>query len=57
MLFRSLNRLADSITELTEEMGRQVTPEELSLFLNMPVEELEDLLRIAGEQIEMADGK
>ncbi len=52
-----LNRLADSITELTEEMGRQVTPEELSLFLNMPIEELEDLLRIAGEQIEMADGK
>lgn len=51
-----LNRLADSITELTEEMGRQVTPEELSLYLDMPIEELEDLLRIAGEQIETADG-
>lgn len=52
-----LNRLADSITELTEDMGRQVTPEELSLYLDMPMEELEDLLRIAGENIEMADGK
>lgn len=52
-----LNRLADSITELTEDMGRQVTPEELSLYLDMPMEELEDLLRIAGEQIEMADEK
>ncbi len=49
-----LNRLADSITELTEDLGRQVTPEELSLYLDMPVEEIEDLLRIAGENIETA---
>ncbi len=39
-----LNRLADSITELTEE-------------LDMPLEEIEDLLRIAGENIETADGQ
>lgn len=51
-----LNKLADSITELTEDLGRQVTPEELSLYLDMPLDELEDLLRIAGETIEMADG-
>lgn len=50
-----LNKLADSITELTNDLGRQVTPEELSLYLDMPLEELEDLLRIAGETIEMAD--
>lgn len=52
-----LNRLADSITELTEDMGRQITPEELSLYLDMPLEEIENLLRVAGENIEMADGK
>ena len=52
-----LNRLADSITELTEDMGRQITPEELSMYLDMPLEEIEDLLRVAGENIEMADGK
>lgn len=52
-----LNRLADSITELTEELERQVTPEELSVYLDMPLEELEDLLRIAGENIETADGQ
>lgn len=57
LITEKLNRLADSITELTEDMGRQVTPEELSLYLDMPLEELEDLLRIAGENIEMADGK
>ena len=49
-----LNRMADSITELTEDLGRQVTPEELALYLDMPLEEIEDLLRIAGENIEVA---
>lgn len=52
-----LNRLADSITELTEDMGRQITPEELSMYLDMPLEEIEGLLRVAGENIEMADEK
>lgn len=50
-----LNKLADTITELTEDLGRQVTPDELSVYLNMPPEELENLLRIAGETIELAD--
>ncbi|MDE6961515.1 MAG: hypothetical protein K2P27_11735 [Lachnospiraceae bacterium] len=49
-----LNRMADSITELTRELGRQITPEELALYLDTPLEEIEDLLRIAGEHIEMA---
>ncbi|MDO4260450.1 MAG: sigma-70 domain-containing protein [Eubacteriales bacterium] len=50
-----LNRLAESVTGLTEELGRQVSPEELSLYLDMSLEEIEDLLRIAGELIETAD--
>jgi RNA polymerase primary sigma factor len=52
-----LNKLADSITELTEELGRQVTPEELSIYLDMDMEEIEDLLRIAGENIEVDDSE
>lgn len=52
-----LNKLADSITELTEDLGREITPDELSIYLDMPLEEIEDLLRIAGENIEMDDGK
>lgn len=52
-----LNRLADSVTELTEDLGREVTPDELSLYLDMPLEEIEDLLRIAGETIETAEQK
>ena len=50
-----LNRLADAITELTEDLGRHITPEELSLYVNIPLEEIEALLQIAGDNIEMAD--
>lgn len=52
-----LNRLADAIRELTEDMGRQVTPEEVSLYVDMPLEEIENLLLIAGESIELAEQK
>ena len=50
-----LNKMADAIGELTEDLGRQVSPDELSLYLDMSLEEIEDLLRIAGETIEVAD--
>lgn len=49
-----LNHLADAVRELTEDMGRQVTPEELSLYLDLSLEEIENLLLIAGENIELA---
>lgn len=54
-IVEKLNRLADSIRELTEETGRQLTPEEVSLYLDMPMEEMEELLRIAGESVELAE--
>ncbi len=54
-IVEKLNRLADSIRELTEETGRQLTPEEVSLYLDMSMEELEELLRIAGESVELAE--
>ena len=49
--------MADAISELTEDLGRQVSPDELSLYLDMSLEEIEDLLRIAGETIEVADSQ
>lgn len=50
-----LNKLAESITQLTQDLGREVTPDEISLYLDMPLEEIEELLRIAGENIETAE--
>ena len=50
-----INKLSDSIQQLTEDLERQVTVEELSAFLDMSVEEIEDILKLAGDDIEMAD--
>lgn len=44
-----LNELSDGIKKLSGELERQVSVEELSAFLDMPVEEIEDLLKLAGE--------
>ena len=50
-----VNRLSDSIQLLTQELERQVTPEELSAFLDMSVEEIEDILKLAGDGVELAE--
>lgn len=44
-----LNNLSDNIKKLSEELGDKVSIEELSAFMDMPVEEIEDLLKLAGE--------
>lgn len=49
LLAGRLNELRDGIKKLTDELERKVSIEELSVFLDMPVEEIEDLLKIAGE--------
>ena len=52
LLADRLNELRDGIKELSGELERQVSVEELSAFLDIPVQEIEDLLKIAGETSE-----
>ena len=49
LLAERLNHLRDGIKELSEDLGRKISVEELSMFMDMPVEEIEDLLKLAGE--------
>lgn len=44
--------LDESIQTLTEELGRKVTIEELAVYMGMSEEEVEDILRLAGEEAE-----
>jgi len=46
-----LNQLADAAADLKEEYGRDATPEELSIYLNTTLSEIEDLLWIAGDSL------
>lgn len=46
-----VNDLEDNIKKLTEEMGRKITIDELSHFTDISEEEIEDILKLAGEEV------
>lgn len=46
-----VNNLDEQIKKLSEEMGRKVSVDELTEFLHITEEEVEDILRLAGEEI------
>ncbi len=48
-----INHLNEAIHNLEEDLGHKVSVDEVSAYLEMPVEEIEDLLRVAGDQINM----
>ena len=47
------NHLNEAVKNLEEELEHKVTIEELSAYLDMPLEEIKDILRIAGDAIEL----
>lgn len=47
-----VNDLDEKIKEVTEQMGRKVSVEELSQLLEITEEEIEDIVRLAGEDLE-----
>ena len=49
LIAERLNHLRDEIKKLTDELERKVSVEELAMYLEMPAEEVEDLLKLAGE--------
>ncbi len=48
-----VNRLHQTIRELERDLEHKVTKEEVSAFLGMPLAEIEDLLRMAGDGLEL----
>ena len=48
-LVTKVERLAGAARSLEKELGHPVSAEELSAYLDMPVEEIRDILRIAGD--------
>lgn len=54
-LVNRMNQLADLIRELTDQLGRKPSIDELSAFLEIPVEDIRDLLRIGGEDLMVSD--
>lgn len=52
-LAERVNHLNEAVKNLEEELEHKVTMEELSVYLDMPLEEIRDILRIAGNAIEL----
>ena len=51
-----VNHLDEAIKNLERDLERKVSAEELSAYLDMPLEQIRDILNISGDQIEV-DGR
>ena len=51
-MVEKVTMLDESIQALTEEMGRKVSIDELAVYMGMTEEEIEDILRLMGEESE-----
>ena len=51
-MVEKVQALDEAITALTEELGRKVTIDELAIYMGMEIEEIEDILKLTGEESE-----
>lgn len=51
-MVEKVNRLDEAITKLTEDLGRKVTLEELAIYMEMTEEDVIDIMKLAGEDLE-----
>lgn len=48
-----VNHLNEAVQNLEQDLEHKVSAEELSAYLEMPLEEIKDILRMSGDQIEI----
>lgn len=51
-MVEQVTNLDESITKLTEDMGRKVTIDELALYTELTEEEILEILKLTGEEVE-----
>ncbi len=51
-MIEKVSALDEAIKNLTEELGRKVTIDELAIYMGMEIEEIEDILKLTGEEPE-----
>ena len=52
-----VNHLNEAVKNLERDLEHKVSLEELSAYLEMPVEEIKDILRMSGDEIEVQGQK
>lgn len=56
-MVEKVSMLDESIKQLTEDLGRKVMIDELAIFTGLSEEEIEDILRLTGEEPEETEGE
>ena len=56
-MVEKVNALDEAITTLTEELGHKVTIDELTVHMGLTEEEIDDILRLTGEEPDKEDTK
>lgn len=56
-MVEKVQALDEGIQALTEELGRKVSIDELAVYMGLEVEEIEDILKLTGEEAEEAEEK
>lgn len=56
-MVEKVRMLDESIQALTEELGRKVTIDELAVYMGMTEDEIEDILRLMGEEDEEEESR
>ena len=51
-MIEKVTQLDENIKTLTEELGRKVSIDELAVYMGMEIEEIEDILKLMGEEAE-----
>ncbi len=54
-MVKKVNRLSEAIRSLESDLERNVSIEELSAFLEMPVSQIEDILQLAGDELKIKE--
>ena len=52
---QKVNHLSEAVHNLEEDLEHKVSVEELSAYLDMPMEEIKDILRMAGDEINVKE--
>ncbi len=55
-MVQQVSDLDETITKLNEDLGRKVTIDELALYMDMTEEEILEILKLAGEDVEPEEG-
>lgn len=52
-----VNKVSDAAKEMSEDLRKKITPIELAEETGMPIEEIEEAIRLSGDHIEYFEGK